>query len=100
MGATLMCLCQLFVGILKCYFGDDEKDRVLRDFMDRGTYDLCIEGETGTTRIDEWPRVRSGARIVMSVVIAQAYHLDQHYCCPRCMMLNKYSEVNDGWIDW
>jgi hypothetical protein len=99
MEAALMCMYQLFVGVLKCYFGDDEKDKVLRDFMDRGAYDLHIEGETGTTQIGEWSRIRPGTRVVMSVVVEQAY-LYQRYCCPRCMMLNTYSEVNDGWIDW
>jgi hypothetical protein len=90
---------QLFMGVLNSYFGDEEKDRVLRHFMDRRAYDLYIEGETGTTQINEWPRVRPGTRIVMSVVVEQAC-LYQHYRCPRCKCQNKYKEANDGWIDW
>jgi hypothetical protein len=90
---------QLFMRVLESYLGDTEKDRVLRDFMDRGAYNLYIEGEIGITELDAWPGVQPGARIVMSVVLEQR-RIDQLYLCPGCQMCNTCKEANDGWINW
>ena len=87
--------------VLGSYFGETDRDGVLRDFVVRGAYDLYIEAETGATQLVRWSGVRPGTRIVMSAVFEQSRY-DEQYRCPRpqCKAWNKCKEANDGWIDW
>jgi len=42
------------MAVLECYFGETNRDEILRDFIVRGAYDLYIEAETGTTELVRW----------------------------------------------
>jgi len=89
------------MGVLESYFGETDRDEVLRDFIGRGAYDLYIEAETSTTRLTGWSGVRSGMRIVMSAVFEQTRDEEEYRCPrPRCRAWNECQEANDGWIDW
>ena len=89
------------MGILGCYFGETDRDRILRDFIVRDAYDLYIEGETGAPQLVRWSGVRPGTRIVMSAIFEQSRSVEAYRCPrPQCKAWNNYQEANDGWIDW
>jgi len=92
---------QQFMGVLEYYFGETNRDEVLRDFIARGAYDLYIEVEPGTTQLVGWSRIRPGTRIVMSAVFEQLLYIDEYRCPrPQCKAWNVSKETNKGWIDW
>ncbi|KAG6842908.1 hypothetical protein H0H87_009379, partial [Tephrocybe sp. NHM501043] len=49
------------------YYKNTEKDRVMRYYLDRGEYDLYVQGQTGPSEIIGWSGVEGGSRIVMSI---------------------------------
>jgi len=62
------------MGVLGWYFKDTDEDRVLRDFIARGAFDLYIEAESGTgpTQLDRWSGFRTGTRFIMIAAFEQS----------------------------
>jgi len=95
--------CQLrqqMMGILEWCFKYDNRDRVLRNFIARGAYDLYIETNSGTSHLDESSRVRAGMRIIMSAIFEQSRESGQYKCPrPQCGKWNDCQEASDGWVN-
>jgi hypothetical protein len=82
------------MGVLAQCFGDSERDKVMRHFMERGAYDLYVEDQTSTTQLHVWPRFRPGTKIVMSVVFEEG--LVGESSCPRCKAWNNRTQAMVG----
>jgi len=89
------------MGVLECYFGQTDRDGILRDFIIRGAYDLYIEGDTGATQLVGWSEVQPGTRIVTSAIFNQPRFVEEYKCPqPQCKAWNDRKGESDGWIDW
>src|SRR6266567_6942864 len=76
------------MGILGWYFKDTDEDRVLRDFIARGAFDLYIEAESGTgpTQLDRWSGFRMGTRFIMIAAFEQSRVGEEYDHSARCGM--------------
>ena len=76
--------------------------RIVRQYMRRRKYDLCIDGGNQVITIEgghEWPVVEPGTTIVMRVLLDCEQVLEK-YECPRCGTLNKQPLQRGLSIDW
>jgi hypothetical protein len=99
---------QFNAGLQVLFMGDTPKNRVLREYMAKGTgaYDLCIDDGRMVKRLtdqqEEWARVQPGTKIVMRIVVQQeTYGFDKKHQCPRpgCRAWTT-GTANSSSIDW
>lgn len=95
---------QQFMAVLGSYFlSDSKKNKALRYFISQGTYDFCIEADTGTIQLNEWSQVQAGRKIIMRVIFEQTVDYEEDECqCPRptCRAWNNKRVSQNGWIVW
>ncbi|KAG6842983.1 hypothetical protein H0H87_008800, partial [Tephrocybe sp. NHM501043] len=71
-----------FMTVLGSYYKNTEKDRVMRYYIDRGEYDLYVQGQTGPSEVIGWSGVEGGSRIVMSIR-SEGFRREKKYECPQ-----------------
>lgn len=90
--------------MFKAYLGREEKDAVIRHYLDQNQYDLFIDDNSALTLLN-WSssRIQGGERIVMTAILTQwLVGPAREYECPRCKakIIMGRPDLNSPWITW